>query len=307
MLYVYLNNKEYIFIAGGDSNLITFYYDINMKSFVIWSNMNLINIKPSLYQYNQYIYSFNSFNKSTNSIFFERTNLVTGKPCWEKIIPKYNNNILSNFKSKNFGISKGTNNDIIFLGGEDDDNNIVIYNPEKNELCLNQENKNVKIKLSDKNFYCINKEHYISLPSTISIKKEIAVFNIIKQNIRLIAFEISKGKSNIKLKNDLINEKKEKTVGNIFVNAKIHERLRFDIQPEIVEVQKLSYEMKSNITNEKEIIKMEFNPELNKEEIFNRNKRKENKKNIFYLSDDIVYNNFVNLVVKKIKKNLNVK
>ena len=307
MLYVYLNNKEYIFIAGGDSNLITFYYDINMKSFVIWSNMNLINIKPSLYQYNQYIYSFNSFNKSTNSIFFERTNLVTGKPCWEKIIPKYNNNILSNFKSKNFGISKGTNNDIIFLGGENADNNIVIYNPEKNELCLNQENKNVKIKLSDKNFYCINKEHYISLPSTISIKKEIAVFNIIKQNIRLMAFEISKGKSNIKLKNDLINEKKEKTVGNIFVNAKIHERLRFDIQPEIVEVQKLSYEMKSDITNEKEIIKMEFNPELSKEEIFNKNKRKENKKNIFYLSDDIVYNNFVNLVVKKIKKNLNVK
>ena len=307
MLYVYLNNKEYIFIAGGDSNLITFYYDINMKSFVIWSNMNSINIKPSLYQYNQYIYSFNSFNKSTNSIFFERTNLVTGKPCWEKIIPKYNNNILSNFKSKNFGISKGTNNDIIFLGGEDADNKIVIYNPEKNELCLNQENKNVKIKLSDKNFYCINKEHYISLPSTISIKKEIAVFNIIKQNIRLMAFEISKGKSNIKLKNDLINEKKEKTVGNIFVNAKIHERLRFDIQPEIVEVQKLSYEMKCDITNEKEIIKMEYNPELSKEEIFNKNKRKENKKNIFYLSDDIVYNNFVNLVVKKIKKNLNVK
>ena len=272
MLYVYLNNKEYIFIAGGDSNLITFYYDINMKS-----------------------------------IFFERTNLVTGKPCWEKIIPKYNNNILSNFKSKNFGISKGTNNDIIFLGGEDADNNIVIYNPEKNELYLNQENKNVKIKLSDKNFYCINKEHYISLPSTISIKKEIAVFNIIKQNIRLMAFEISKGKSNIKLKKDLINEKKEKTVGNIFVNAKIHERLRFDIQPEIVEVQKLSYEMKSDITNEKEIIKMEFNPELSKEEIINKNKRKENKKNIFYLSDDIVYNNFVNLVVKKIKKNLNVK
>ena len=133
MLYVYLNNKEYIFIAGGESNLITFYYDINMNSFVIWSNMNSINIKPSLYQYNQYIYSFNSFNKSTNSIFFERTNLVTGKPCWEKIIPKYNNNILSNFKNKNFGISKGTNNDIIFLGGEDDDNNIVIYNPEKNE------------------------------------------------------------------------------------------------------------------------------------------------------------------------------
>ena len=80
MLYVYLNNKEYIFIAGGDSNLITFYYDINMNSFVIWSNMNSKNIKPCLYQFNQYIYSFNSFNININSFFFERTNLVTGKP-----------------------------------------------------------------------------------------------------------------------------------------------------------------------------------------------------------------------------------
>ena len=198
-------------------------------------------------------------------------------------------------------------NDIIFLGGEDADNNIVIYDPEKNVLSLNQEYKNIKIKLSNKNFYCINKEHYVALPSTLPIKKEIAVVNIINQNIRLIDFEISKGKNNIKLKNNNIIEKKEKTVGNIFVNAKIHERLRFDIQPEIVEVQKLSYEMKGDNPNEKEIIRMEFNSELNKDNIFNKNKRRENKKNIFYLSDDIVYNNFVNLVVKKIKKNLNFK
>ena len=307
MLYVYLNNKEYIFIAGGESNLITFYYDIDMNSFVIWSNMNSINIKPCLYQYNQYIYSFNPFNKTTNSIIFERTNLVTGKPYWEKIMPKYNNDLLLNFKSQNFGISKGTNNDIIFLGGEDADNNIIIYDPEKNILSINKENKNIKIELSDKNFYCINKEHYISLPSTMPIKKEIAVVNINKYNIRLIDFEISKGKNNIKLKNNFINEKKEKTVGNIFVNAKIHERLRFDIQPEIVETQKLSYEMKGDISNEKEIIKMEFNPEFNEDEFTIKNKKRENKKNIFYLADDIIYNNFENFVVKKIKKNLNVK
>ena len=48
MLYVYLNNKEYIFIAGGDSNLITFYYDIDMSSFIIWANMNSINMSQWL-------------------------------------------------------------------------------------------------------------------------------------------------------------------------------------------------------------------------------------------------------------------
>ena len=164
MLYVYLNNKEYIFVAGGDSNLITFYYDIDMSSFIIWANMNSININPSLFQYKQYIYSFNSFNQSTNSIIFERTDLVTGKPCWEKIVPKYDVNLALNFRSKNFGISKSENNDILFIGGEDADDNIVIYNPENNILFFNNEHNNIKIKLSDKYFYNINKEHSIALP-----------------------------------------------------------------------------------------------------------------------------------------------
>ena len=279
MIYVYLNNKEYIFIAGGDGNLITFYYDINMNSFIVWSNMNSINIKPSLYQYNEYIYSFNSFNKSTNSIFFERTNLVTGKPSWEKIVPKYNQSL--NFKSKNFGISKSANNDIIFLGGED---------------AFQKEHENIKVKLSDKIFYCVNKEHYIALPSSLSIKKEIAVVNIIKKSIRLINFEISLGKNKIQLKNNDINDKEEKSVGNIFVNAKIHERL-----------QKLSFETKGDNLNEKSIIKIEYKPELEKEEVFNKITKREKKKNIFYVSNDIVYNNFVNLIVKKIKRKFKVK
>ena len=305
MLYVYLNNKEYIFIAGGDGNLITFYYDINMNSFIVWSNMNSINIKPSLYQYNEYIYSFNSFNKSTNSIFFERTNLVTGKPSWEKIVPKYNQSL--NFKSKNFGISKSANNDIIFLGGEDADNKIVIYDPIKNSLSFQNEHENIKVKLSDKNFYCVNKEHYIALPSSLSLKKEIAVVNIIKKSIRLINFEISLGKNKIQLKNNDIIDKEEKSVGNIFVNAKIHERLRFDIQPQISEAQKLSFETKEDNLNEKSIIQIEYKPELEKEEVFNKITKREKKKNIFYVSNDIVYNNFVNLIVKKIKRKFKVK
>lgn len=305
MLYVYLNKKEYIFIAGGDTNSITFYYDINMSSFIIWSNMNSINIKPSLYQYNEYIYSFNSFNKSSNSIFFERTNLVTGKPSWEKIIPNYNQAL--NFKSTNFGISKSDNNNIIFIGGEDADNNIIIYDPIKNILSFQNEPENIKVKLSDKNFYCVNKEHYITLPSSLSIKKEIVLVNIIKKSIRLISFEISHGKNKVQLKNNDIKDKKEKSIGNIFVNAKIHERLRFDFQPQISETQKLSFETKGDNLNEKGIIKIEYNPDLEKEEEYNKIKKREKKKNIFYLSNDIVYDNFVNLIVNNIKRKLKVK
>ena len=299
MIYIYLNNKEYIFIAGGDNNLITFYYDINMSSFIIWSNMNSLNVKPSLYQYKEYLYSFQSFNNVNNNIFFERTNLVYGKPYWEKIVPKFDdiNYLKLNFKSKNFGISKGNSDEILFVGGEDADKNITIYDPDKNILEFNKDIKNIKVKLSDKNFYNINKEHNIALPSSLSYKKQIAVVNMVKQSIRLINFELTNGASKVQLIND---EKEiiENNIGNVFVKIKIGERKRFDIQPQIVEEQKLFFEKKED-NNDKEIIKVEFIPNLNKEE---GNKNKINrKKNRFYLSNDSVYNNFVNLIVEKLK------
>ena len=301
MIYIFLENKEYIFIAGGDNNLITFYYDLNMDSFVIWSNMNSINIKPTLFQYKQYLYSFNSFNND-NKIYFERTNLITGKPNWEKIVPKYDINKISflNFKGKNFGVSQGKNDDIIFCGGEDADINIIIYEPNNNILsCKNNNNENIKVKLSDKVFYNINKEHNIILPATLSIRKEIIVLNKIKETMRLINFDkFSNSGKKVKLKEVL--EKKEDNIGRLIVKAKIHERLRFEIQPQIVEAQKLSFDNKGNIVNEDEIINMEFNPRLNKDFESYLNK-KQKKKNEFYLSNDVVYNNFVNLLVVKMK------
>ena len=301
MIYIFLENKEYIFIAGGDNNLITFYYDLNMDSFVIWSNMNNINIKPTLYQYKQYLYSFNSFNND-NKIYFERTNLITGKPNWEKIVPKYDINKINflNFKSKNFGVSQGKNDDIIFCGGEDADIDIIIYEPNNNILsCKNNNNENIKVKLSEKVFYNINKEHNIILPATLSIRKEVIVLNKIKETIRLINFDkFSNSGKKVKLKEVL--DKKEDNIGRLIVKAKIHERLRFEIQPQIVEAQKLSFDNKGNIVNEDEIVNMEFIPRFNKDFESYLNK-KQKKKNGFYLSNDVVYNNFVNLLVVKMK------
>ena len=301
MLCAYLQNKEIIFIAGGDNNLITFYYDINLNSFIVWSNMNAINIKPALYQYKEYIYSFNSFeNANNNSLYFERTNIVTGKPNWEKIIPKYDLNKINflTFKNNNFGVSQGENDEIIILGGEEAEINILAYDPNKNSLSLGSKiNMNLKINFSDKIFYSIDKAHNIALPQTLSTKKEIVVFNRIKQSIRLIDFEKYNNKK-IKLKDEF--DLKENSIGNIYVKAKIHERLRFDIQPEIVEAQKLTFEQKKDNKNDNEITNMEFIPDKNNDDFVRKNSYKEKKKkDIFYLSSDVVYNNYVNLLVEK--------
>ena len=301
MLYIYLDNKEYIFIAGGDNNLMTFYYDLNMNSFIIWANMNSINIKPALYQWKQFIYSFNSFDN--NGLYFERTNLITGKPNWEKINAKHDMNQLNilNFQTKNFAISNGSNEEIIFLGGEDSDPNILIYYPITNLLSGKNNNTFIKVKFSEKFLYNIDKEHNIALPADLSSKKEIVVFNKVKQTIRLINFEKYKGVGKINLKNDL-DIKQDDNPGKIIVKTKIHERLRFEIQPEIVEVQKLTFEKKRDVIDENQIIHLEFIHETNQDDSLRKNNNAEKKKkNKFYLSDDVAYNNFVNLLVEKFK------
>ena len=307
MIYICLDNKEYIFIAGGENNLMTFYYDINMDSFMIWSNMNKINIKPTLCQYKEYIYSFNSFNIKNNSdIFFERTNLVTGKPTWEKIVPKFDINKINfaSFQNKDFSASKGANDDIIFCGGEDVNLNIYIYEPNKNFLLNKNGNdnnhSNIKFKLSDKIFYDINKEHSLAMAANFSIKKEIIVLNKIKQKIRLINSDIFENFKKVKLKEDLGEEKK--SIGKIIVKAKIHERLRFEIQPEIVEAQQLFFDKKDNIINEKEIINIEYVSKLNKDDELYKKNNERKRKEKFYLSNDVFYNNFVTLCVEKRKK-----
>ena len=151
MIYINLQNKEYIFIAGGDNNLMTFYNDINMGSFIILANMNTINIKLTLCQYKEYIYSFNSFN-IYNNIYFERTNLVTGRPTWEKIVPKFDINKINimNFKNRNFSVTGVSNDEIIFCGGENGDLNIFIYEPNKNYLFdKNDENNDNKNRINE--------------------------------------------------------------------------------------------------------------------------------------------------------------
>ena len=305
MIYIYLDNKEYIFIAGGDDNLMTFYYDIKMDSFIIWANMNTINIKPSLFQFKEYIYSFNSFNSDSNDgIYFERTNLVNGKPAWEKIVPKYDINKINylNFKNNFFGISNGSNDEIIFCGGENSDINIFTYNPVDNILSIKEQSNNIKVKLSNKIFYDVNKEHSVALPSNLSEEKKIVILNKTKLKLRLINLENYDEMKKVKLKDDFDEEKESK--GEIIIKAKIHERLRFEYQPQIVEAEKLSFENKGDINfKEKEIINMEFVPELNRENDLSYNKNREKReKDKFYLSNDVVYNNFVNLFVAKIKE-----
>ena len=100
MIYIQNNNKEIIFIAGGD-NVKTFYYDIKFNKFMIWGDMNEIHFLPGLIKINDYLYSFHLLKDEKNRIFFEKTNLNNSEHIWEKVYPNFEkkeiiNNIINN-------------------------------------------------------------------------------------------------------------------------------------------------------------------------------------------------------------------
>ena len=222
IIYIKINNIEFIFIAGGD-NLNTFFYDIKNDCFENWGDMNTIHIKPALYQYKNYLYCFNSFSNYDN--YFERTDLTTQEHKWEKIFPIFDNDTID-FKTQSFGVSSCANDCILLVGGENIKPKTLVYDPIKNFLFLSEKGKNENIKLSDKYLYKVNSLHNVALPSTLKIKKEIIVVNKIKQTVRLINFNKSDGISKVKFS--------QSDYGKVIVKAKIHERLRFEMQPTIV-------------------------------------------------------------------------
>ena len=294
MIYVNINNNEYIFIVGGENNLNTFYYDIKHGIFENWADINSIHIKPALFQYKHYLYCFNSFNE--DNYYFERTNLISKEHIWEKVFPIFDNDTIS-FKTESFGVSSCINGNILLIGGINIKPKTLIYDPEKNFLSLSQNGKNEKIILSDKYFYKVSDSHNVALPLTFQNKKEIAIVNKKKQSVRLIDFNISDGISKVKFK--------EEDYGKIIVKAKIHERLRFEIQSKIVSGENITITKNGKKFREQEIINVELKPYINENKIYTgKIKILKRKKNI-YLPSSRFYNNILELIVSKNQENNN--
>jgi hypothetical protein len=303
MIYINLNNNEYIFIAGGDNNLNTFYFNINLNSFEIWGKMNNLHVKPALYQSKNYLYCFNSFNRN-NVKYFERTNLISEEHIWEKIYPNFDSETIS-FNTISFGVSSSINGCILLVGGKNTKSKSYIYDPIKNYLSLSEKGKNENIELSDKFFYKVNKYHNVALPLTLKTNKEIAVINKVKQTVRLINFSISDGISKVKFRNTHENTQNEN--GMVIVKAKIHERLRFQMQPEIVTAQNLTISTNEQKIDEQEIINIESNPMIDENKIYSGKTKIKKKNKNFYLSSSTVYDNLIQLLVKSFKSPENSK
>jgi len=149
----------------------------------------------------------------------------------------------------------------------------------------------------------VNKYHNVALPLSLKTKKEIAVVNKLKQSVRLVNFSISNdGVSKVKFRN--VRENNQSENGMVIVKAKIHERLRFQMQPEIVSAQNLTIATATNEPkiNEEEIINVELEPKIDENKIYEGKPKIKKRKNEFCLSSSVVYDNLVQIFVNKIKK-----
>ena len=219
MTYVLSNNT--IFIAGGSEE--SFYYDINSKEFITWGKMNGIQEKPALIEFEDYLFSINSFSK--NGIFFEKTKLKNPAKIWEKIVPQSADQESSFFYNQLFGVSKCSGGNILFAGGVNNQLRTFMYNVKLNLISINP-CKDESILLKERNFYKIDHNFNIAIPENIENDHIIAILNKNSKTLNLRTLEetgINERKSI--LKTDIIGNR---IPGNIVIQCKYMNKLDYD-------------------------------------------------------------------------------
>ena len=238
MIYI---PKKYVFIVGGNDENV-YYLDIETKKVENWGCLNKKRIEPALLMVNNYLYAFDNINKNEdNNIFelsFEKTNLLSSTPSWEEIQPELSRDILGNkIIPKFFGISKESDNKIIFLGGtilDENDNlegvNNYIYNLDNNMIEIS-EVPFVNIALKEKKFLSFNNKNdvFYILPDFYKKCPQVVFYIKHKNKIKLIDYRPNSksgkmtddlNKNNLRVKNYDFNmpkplDKNENEIGEI--------------------------------------------------------------------------------------------
>ena len=212
MIYI---PSEYIFLVGGNDTKVL-YFDINEKKIESWGELNKKRLEPALIQMNNYLYVFDNVNKNENNLelSFERTDLLSDKPCFEIIEPNLAENIQGNIIPKYFGVAKESEDSIIFLGGnildEQYDNKDIKnyrYNIKENKIEFS-EVPFVNIQLKEKTFLNFNKKDdiYFILSDFYRKCPQVVFYIKNKNRLKVVDYkpEINSAKKGEKKENNII-------------------------------------------------------------------------------------------------------
>ena len=188
---IFIPDNHIFFIGGNDKN--TFYYDIKNSQFHNWAELKKERIQPALINVSNYLYCFDNIEVEKDEFTLEKTDLNKNEPEWVLLKPI----IGLNFKfPKYFGVAKNSDNKIIFLGGNIENNNEknilvnYIYNIDKNEI----EASNVPFinyNLKEKTFIKYNKSIYFILPDFNRENPEIIFYFKKKNKTEKINFKLN--------------------------------------------------------------------------------------------------------------------
>jgi len=199
MIYLTFNeNEEWIFITGGNDKK-SFYYDLNKNYFINWSDTLDTHQNPALIRIGEYLYILDTLNSKKN--YWERTKIISPTRKWEKVIPKLDKKLLSNFPSE-FAVSYDTNSHIVFIGGNNilNSNSTYVYDPISNEIYLSKIGTNDNEIFSDKIFYKINNKYNVAIPKNVTEKKEICLVNKDEQALIKLSIDIPNENRKTKIK-----------------------------------------------------------------------------------------------------------
>ena len=283
MLYI---PDNFIFIAGGNS-LESFLYDIERKVFINWANMNKKHFQPALFLYGDYVYAFSALNNDEqNENYFERTNLTSKTPKWEKIFPKFVNVDKNQLVNHFFALSKSINGDLLFIGGEKSNSN-YLYNPIKNIFSSSPGN-NAIIPFWDKSFYKISKKYSISIPLNFSLNYKLGLLNKETQSLYEINYDKKTGKVEFNL--DIVKEKNN-NYGNIYIQS-----LLKNIKNKRITNTQIGFNPRSIIKKNKMQKKYIYKQKINNDN--NNNNKDENN----FGEEKIIIDNWYNDIEKVEKK-----
>ena len=234
---IYIPTK-YIFIVGGNDKNV-YYLDIETKKVESWGCLNKKRIEPALLMVNNYLYAFDNINKNEDNnsfeLSFEKTNLLSSTPEWEEIQPELSRDILGNkIIPKFFGISKESNNEIIFLGGfifDENENYEEIknykYNIDNNRI-ENSEVPFVNIVLKEKKFLSFNNKNniYFILPDFYKKCPQVVFYIKSKNKIKLVDYRPNSKND----KMDDINKNKLRFKNCNFNMPKLAEKIENEIK-----------------------------------------------------------------------------
>ena len=256
---IYIPN-HLIFIAGGSNNKC-FIYDIHKNRFLDWADLNDIYLKPPLLNMNNYIYCFSQLTKEKN--YFERTNISSKYPKWEKIYPKFNKNV-NLLNKKIYFVSKSINN-LIIIGAGDNirQSKIYGYNLNNNEIYILEENCELE-ELDNKSFDKISRIYNISIPKYFDRVRNIIMLNKKKIEIKKIFFLNSKNINKVKIVDEPEKQKDESCL--------------------IIELKSLNNEeiekLEENKLNVENINKINYNSNRNKNNTIHNEYFSHNKNNL---------------------------